>query len=229
MVVLNWALTRVIDSVIIAAAVIFQPELRRILEHVGRTKFSHGQFFDSGENSLSESIDKICKAAGFMQEKKIGALIVFERTTQLGEIINTGTVIDANASVSIVNNIFFPKSPLHDGAMIVRNGRVYAAGCILPLTQNNEINSQLGTRHRAAIGMSENSDAVVLVVSEETGIMSIVHGGKMTRNYNSVTATAELRRLLISNGEQQKPAPIKFALDKIGVLKNKKKGKKDNE
>ena len=229
LVVLNWALTRVIDSVIIAAAVIFQPELRRILEHVGRTKFSHGQFFDSGENSLSESIDKLCKAAGFMQEKKIGALIVFERTTQLGEIINTGTVIDANASVSIVNNIFFPKSPLHDGAMIVRNGRVYAAGCILPLTQNNEINSQLGTRHRAAIGMSENSDAVVLVVSEETGIMSIVHGGKMTRNYNSVTATAELRRLLISNGEQQKPAPIKFALDKIGVLKNKKKGKKDNE
>lgn len=227
--VLSWALTKIMDSVIIAAAVIFQPELRRILEQVGRTKFSHGQFFDDGENSLSESIDKICKAAGFMQEKKIGALIVFERTTQLGEIINTGTVIDANASVSIVNNIFFPKSPLHDGAMIVRNGRVYAAGCILPLTQSNEINSQLGTRHRAAIGMSENSDAVVLVVSEETGIMSIVHGGKITRNYNSVTATAELHRLLISSSAQQKTSPIKFALDKIGILKNKKKGNKENE
>lgn len=227
--VLSWALTKIMDSVIIAAAVIFQPELRRILEHVGRTKFSHGQFFDDGENSLSDSIDRICKAAGFMQEKKIGALIVFEKTTQLGEIINTGTVIDANASVSIVNNIFFPKSPLHDGAMIVRNGRVYAAGCILPLTQNNEINSQLGTRHRAAIGMSENSDAIVLVVSEETGIMSIVRGGKITRNYNSVTAAAELRRLLISNDEQPKNTPIKFALDKIAVLKNKKKGNKENE
>ncbi len=223
--VLNWSLTKIMDSVIIAAAVIFQPELRRILEHVGRTKFSHGQFFDSGENSVSESIDKICKAAGFMQEKKIGALIVFERTTQLGEIINTGTVLDAAASVSVVNNIFFPKSPLHDGAMIVRNGRIYAAGCILPLTQNTDINSQLGTRHRAAIGMSENSDAVVLVVSEETGIISIVAEGKITRNYNAVTATAELHRLLISNDEQQKPAPIKFALDKISIFKNKKERK----
>lgn len=227
--VLNWSLTKIMDSLIIAAAVIFQPELRRILEHVGRTKFSQGKFFDDSENTVSESIDRICKAAGFMQEKKIGALIVFERTTQLGEIINTGTVIDAAASVSIVNNIFFPKSPLHDGAMIVRNGRIHAAGCILPLTQNTDINSQLGTRHRAAIGMSENSDAVILVVSEETGIISIVEGGKITRNYNAVTATAELRKYLLASEQEQKPTPIKFALNKIGFFTKKKKGNKEDE
>jgi len=222
--VLKWTLTNVMNSLIIAVAVIFQPELRRILEHVGRTKFSHGQFFDESESSISECIDRVCKAAGFMQEKKIGALIVFERTTQLGEIINTGTVLDASASVSVVNNIFFPKSPLHDGAMIIRNGRIYAAGCILPLTQNNDINSQLGTRHRAAIGMSENSDAVVLVVSEETGIISIVVGGKITRNYNSVTASAELRKLLITDDSDKKSSGIITALKKINIFSGKKKG-----
>lgn len=223
---LQWILSKVMDSAIIAAAVIFQPELRRILENVGRTRFSHDRLFDDADDALSESIDKIGKAAGFMSEKKIGALIVFERTTQLGEIINTGTLIDATASVSIVNNVFFPKSPLHDGAMIVRNGRIWAAGCILPLTQNGDINSQLGTRHRAAIGMSENSDAVVLVVSEETGIISIAVGGKITRNYNSVTAIAELRRLLLSDENNKKSNTL------ISVIKNinpfKKKERKDD-
>ena len=125
-----------------------------------------------------------------------GALIVFERESQLGEIINTGTIVDAVASVSVVNNIFFPNSPLHDGAVVVRNGRIYAAGCILPLSQADLLNSSMGTRHRAAIGMSESSDAVVLVVSEETGTISIAEGGKITRNYNAVTAAAELRRLI---------------------------------
>ena len=220
--VLDWTLSNIVNSLIIAVAVIFQPELRRILEQVGRTKISHGQFFDNGVDSVSDCIDRVCKAAGFMQEKKIGALIVFERTTQLGEIINTGTVLDASPSVSVVNNIFFPKSPLHDGAMIVRDGRIYAAGCILPLTNNTDINSQLGTRHRAAIGMSENSDAVVLVVSEETGIMSIVEGGKITRNYNAVTATAELRRLLITDENKTNDSTIIKTLKKINFLSKKK-------
>ncbi len=222
--VVNWVLNKVMNSLLIAVVVIFQPELRRILENVGRTKFVRGQLFDNSEDHITESIDKISKAAGFMQEKKIGALIVFERTTQLGEIINTGTVLDANPSVSMVNNIFFPKSPLHDGAMIVREGRLYAAGCILPLTHNTDISSQLGTRHRAAIGMSENSDAVVLVVSEETGIISIVVDGKITRNYNSVTASAELRRLLLDENQKEKSSTFKTAIEKIKSIKNKKKG-----
>ena len=158
--ILKWTLSKVMGTAIIAAAVIFQPELRRILEKVGRTNFRGGKLLDGEESAVSKCIDNVSRAAGTMQEKKIGALIVFERKTQLGEIINTGTVIDAEPSVSMVNNIFFPKSPLHDGAMIVRDGRLYAAGCILPLTQREDISMQLGTRHRAAIGMTENSDAV---------------------------------------------------------------------
>ncbi len=217
----QWMLSKVMNSVLLAVVVIFQPELRRILENVGKTKFSRDRFFDD-ESLISESIDKIGKAAGFMSEKKIGALIVFERTTQLGEIVNTGTHIDASVSVSIINNIFFPKSPLHDGAMIIRDGRVLAAGCILPLTQNDNLNAQLGTRHRAAIGMSENSDAVVLVVSEETGIISIVESGKITRNYNSVTASAELRRLLIADENLDKKNNIISAIKNINLLKKRK-------
>lgn len=203
----NWILSRAVDSIIIAAAVIFQPELRRILEKVGRTNFAKGQFFDDND-TLSDCIDDVSRAAAIMQEKKIGALIVFERTTQLGEIINTGTTIDAEASVSMINNIFFPKSPLHDGAMIVRGGRIYAAGCILPLTQREDLSLQLGTRHRAAIGMTENSDAVVLVVSEETGTISIVSNGMITRNFNPVSAGAELRRLLLSSEDDKKSGGV---------------------
>lgn len=219
---IQWALSKAIDFIIIAAAVIFQPELRRILERVGRTKFSASQLFDEDESVQAESIDKICKAAGFMQEKKIGALIVFERESQLGEIINTGTIVDAVASVSVVNNMFFPNSPLHDGAVVVRNGRIYAAGCILPLSQADLLNSSMGTRHRAAIGMSENSDAVVLVVSEETGTISIAEGGKITRNYNAVTAAAELRRLILSNENQEKKMPVVTVLKKINPFKKSK-------
>jgi len=225
--VLRWLLSIIVDSAIIALAVIFQPELRRILEKVGHTRFSAGQLPDN-ERQLSTCIDEICKAAGNMQEKKIGALIVFERATQLGEIINTGTIIDSAPSVSMTNNIFFPKSPLHDGALIIREGRLYAAGCILPLTQSQNISSQLGTRHRAAIGMTENSDAVVLVVSEETGIISIVNNGEIKRNFSAATANAELRRHLISSGVERK-TPFKAALKLINPLKirlSKKEGEK---
>lgn len=216
---LKWMLSKVMDSAIVAAAVIFQPELRRILEKVGRTNFSRGQLLDDDGSALSGCIDSVCKAAGIMQEKKIGALIVFERTTQLGEIINTGTVIDAEASVSMINNVFFPKSPLHDGAMIIRAGRLHCAGCILPLTQREDISLQLGTRHRAAIGMTENSDAVVLVVSEETGTISIVVNGQITRNYSAVSAEAELRRLLISDDGNQKQNTVKTVIKRILPLK----------
>ena len=200
LIAIKWVLSRFVNYIIIAIAIIFQPELRRILERVGHTKLL-GTQGDLSDEPIENCIDKVCRAAGNMQENRIGALIVFERSTQLGEIINTGTIINAEPSVSMVGNIFFPKSPLHDGAMIIRGGRLYAAGCILPLTQREDISSQLGTRHRAAIGMTENSDAVVLVVSEETGIISIVSNGKITRNYNSMSAAEELRRLLVDDGE----------------------------
>lgn len=223
--VLEWTLSKVVDSVIIVAAVIFQPELRRILERVGRTDFKTGQLLDGEQDEISKSIDCIARAAGMMQDQKIGALIVFERKTQLGEIINTGTVVDAAPSVSVVNNIFFPKSPLHDGAMIIRDGRIYAAGCILPLTQRTDISSALGTRHRAAIGMTENSDAVVLVVSEETGIISIVSNGQIKRNFNSISASVELNHLLLSEENVEKDNFVKKVM-KLFTKKEKGEDKK---
>ena len=227
---LEWLLSRVVDFAIIAAAVIFQPELRRLLEKVGRTNFSPGQILDSEVNEIDTCIDHVSRAAGMMQDQKIGALIVFERKTQLGEIINTGTVLDAKSSISIVNNIFFPKSPLHDGAVIIRDGKIYAAGCILPLTQRDDISSQLGTRHRAAIGMSENSDAVVLVVSEETGTISIVANGQITRDYNSISAGAELRNLLLSGekGENENFTSKVFGFFTSLKSKKENKGKDGN-
>ena len=221
LVILKWTLSQVMGSAIIAVAVIFQPELRRILERVGHTNFRKGQFLDGEESAVSESIEKVSRAAGMMQDKKIGALIVFERKTQLGEIIDTGTVIDAKASSSVINNIFFPNSPLHDGAMIIRDGRVYAAGCILPLTQREDINLQLGTRHRAAIGMTENSDAVVLVVSEETGIISIVSNGQITRNYSAASACAELKRIICADEKEEKKSLIKGLMEKMKSFKAK--------
>lgn len=226
---LQWLLSKVISSLIIAVAVIFQPELRRLLEKVGRTSFSRGQLLDDDASHLSDSIDMITKAAGMMQESKTGALIVFERRTQLGEIINTGTVIDAEVSVSMVNNIFYPKSPLHDGALIVRDGRLYAAACILPLTQREDISSHLGTRHRAAIGMTENSDAVVLVISEETGTISIVSNGEITRDYNSVSANERLKKLLISEDVvNDEPRIISFIKKYNPFEKNKSEGKEES-
>ena len=224
LVTMKWLLSNIVDSIIIAVAVIFQPEIRRILEKVGRTNFGRGQLLDE-DNTLSKCIDDVSRAAAVMQEKKIGALIVFERTTQLGEIISTGTIIDAKASVSMINNVFFPKSPLYDGAVIIRGGRLYAAGCILPLTQREDLSLQLGSRQRAAIGMTENSDAVVLVVSEETGTISLVVNGQITRGYNSVSAGAELRRLLLEDAQGDTNV-VKSTIKRI--IPFKKNGKKED-
>ena len=223
--ILKWTLSKVMGSAIIAIAVIFQPELRRILERVGHTNFRKGQFFDSSDDTIEKSIEDISRASGLMQDKNVGALIVFERKTQLGEIIDTGTIIDAKVSSSIINNIFFPNSPLHDGAMLIRDGRVMAAGCILPLTQREDISLQLGTRHRAAIGMTENSDAVVLVVSEETGIISIVANGEIKRNFSPASACAELKRLILEDnqGEDKNSKGI------LGFFKKDKKAEKKED
>lgn len=219
LVTVKWLLSNIMEAALVAAVVIFQPELRRILEKVGRTNFGRGQMFESDDDALSICIDHVSKAIATMQENKIGALIVFENRTQLGEIISTGTVINAEASPSMINNVFFPKSPLHDGAMIIRDGRLYAAGCILPLTQREDISLQLGTRHRAGIGMTENSDAVVLIVSEETGTISIAVDGQITRDYNPVSAGAELKRLLLTAKENENKNFISTLLNKVKNIK----------
>lgn len=219
--VLRWLLSAVFGSAIVAIAIIFQPELRRFLERVGQTNIGNLQSGNSESEAIIDAVDKICRSAGQMQKTKTGALIVFERKTQLGEIINTGTVVDAAVSESLVNNIFFPKSPLHDGAVIVRDGRIYAASCILPLTQSTAFSSQLGTRHRAAIGMTENSDAIVLIVSEETGTISIAFNGQITRNYTTESAFEEIKEKLVNDSEQEKDSIFKRIIKKILPIKYK--------
>ncbi len=207
--VLRWLLSAVFGSAIVAIAIIFQPELRRLLERVGQTRISNIQAVGDKNEEVINAIDKICKSAGQFQKDKTGALIVFERKTQLGEIINTGTIIDAQVSESLVGNIFYPKSPLHDGAVIVRDGRIYAASCILPLTQSTTFSSQLGTRHRAAIGMTENSDAIVLVVSEETGTISVTFNGQITRNHTVESAFEVIKEKLVYENDQDNDTVFK--------------------
>lgn len=204
LITLKWLLTMVGESLLVVAVIIFQPELRRALESVGRSnlrKIGKNQLIDSERERIEKTVGNVCKAVGNMHESKTGALIVFERETPLGEIINTGTAVDALVSTELVQNIFYPKSPLHDGGMIVRGDRIMSAGCILPLTSSSDLNSQLGTRHRAAIGMSELSDAIVVVVSEETGNISIAYNGNIQRNYNTISLREELKKLLIKEKE----------------------------
>lgn len=219
---LKWILDTIFDVALIAAIVIFQPELRRALERMGQANIKSIGRADSAslyEERINNCIDAVCQGVSVMSDKRIGALIVFERNTMLGDIANTGTVLSAEPSYEMLCNIFFPKSPLHDGALIVRDGYFHSAGCILPLTSNNTLGSQLGTRHRAAIGMSENSDAVVLVVSEETGIISVAVNGTIKRDFNPVTLKEELYNQLKLHTEDNENALI----SKIIKIFSKKK------
>ncbi len=196
---------------VIALIIVFQPEIRRALEQMGRSSNigkNLGLLSSKEEEALEKQkrlcIEAVADAANNLQRTKTGALMVFERQTRLGDIIDTGTVVNAIPSPPIIGNIFFNKAPLHDGAMIIRDGMVYAAGCILPLTKSDNVSIDLGTRHRAAIGMSENSDAVVVVVSEETGQISIACNGVLTRNYTRDTLKSALEGFLLTE-EPEKP------------------------
>ncbi len=213
---LKFILDIVVQYGVIALIVMFQPELRRILEQIGRNRISRFFTKDGFEHNISDerqALAQIVKAVFAMSKERVGALIVFERETKLGEIINTGTVINADATEDLIQNIFFNKAPLHDGAMIIRNFRIQAAGCFLPLSQNYQISRDLGTRHRAALGISENSDALAVVVSEETGIVSLTRNGKLERDLDSATLTDILEKLFI-------PEPI----EKKSFFKFKKGG-----
>ncbi|MBQ1888316.1 MAG: diadenylate cyclase CdaA [Firmicutes bacterium] len=176
----NWVLGQVLNVGLISLVVIFQPELRRALEYIGRGKFAKGQISMSRAQK-EEFADQVVASIGYFAARKEGALIVFERETALSDIAETGTIIDARLSQELIDNIFYKGSPLHDGAAIIRNDRILAAGCVLPLTENTNLSKDLGTRHRAGIGVSETSDALVLIVSEETGIISMAMDGKLSR------------------------------------------------
>lgn len=224
---LNGILRAFLQSTVIMVVILFQPEIRKALEQVGHSKTVQSITSNLGGRSREDggtrgAIEGVVEATAILQQLRMGALIVFERQTKLGEIISTGTLVDAGPSGQLIANIFFNKAPLHDGGMIIRNGRVCAAGCILPLTASDSVSAELGTRHRAAIGMSENSDAVVVVVSEETGQISIAVGGRLTRNYNRVTLSETLTAELIVGAGN---APAEGILGRLGLSKGKKDGR----
>lgn len=227
---IKWLLVKFFDYAIIAVAIIFQPELRHALERVGHSKIGNLGVVqnDADSEMITKSIDEICKACATMQEQKIGALIVFERSTPLGDVADTGTVVDAAISQELVGNIFYPKSPLHDGGMIIRDWRVASAGCILPLTSNNELSKALGTRHRAAVGMSEVSDAVVVVVSEETGVISVCVNGVISRNYNQINLRERLYKELIPVENESKMSLFAKLFSKKGSKTEEVKKDKEN-
>ena len=184
----------------IAILIIFQPEIREALEKVGSSPLN--KIMNFGEQKKRKqlfytSIDAICNAVGELSASKTGALIVIEKNTQLGDITKTGTILKAEVSAPLIRNIFFNKAPLHDGALVVVDGKIEAAGCLLPLSRRMDVDSNLGTRHRAAIGMSEISDAVTIVVSEETGVVSVAYDCTLTRNYTIQTLRNYLTKMLM--------------------------------
>lgn len=191
---LNFILEQVLSIGLIAIVVLFQPELRRMLDHVSNIKLKEMLKMDKPSQEMVPVISQTVHACEVMSKERVGALIVFARRTRLDEHFKTGTILDAQLSEQLLRNVFFPKASLHDGAVVVVNGRVTAAGCVLPLSASERISADLGTRHRAALGISEVSDAVVVVVSEETGAVSVAVGGVLKRHL----APETLERLLIS-------------------------------
>ncbi|HIX10161.1 MAG TPA: diadenylate cyclase CdaA [Candidatus Agathobaculum pullistercoris] len=187
-----------------AAIVIFQPELRRLLEQLGKGNFSSLLVSANDPAAVEAAINATVKACSDMSRSKTGVLIVFERKERLGEIVSTGTVMDAEPSPELLKNIFFKNSPLHDGALIMREGRICAAGCVLPLSGNQNLSRDLGTRHRAAVGMSESSDSVLVVVSEETGAISVAIGGMLKRHLSPEVLRKVLEAELITDDKPDK-------------------------
>ena len=210
----SYLLEQIFSFGIIAIVVVFQPELRHALESMGKSKLSNITFLNfstekvDDDTVIRECIKEVVEGVTELSKHDVGALIVFERETKLGEIISTGTIVNAEPSKELIGNIFFHNAPLHDGATIIRNGRVYASGCFLPLSQNYDISNMLGTRHRAALGMSENSDAVTVVVSEETGIISMAINGNLYRDLTPSFLKKRLEELLVP--EKTEPVTSKI-------------------
>lgn len=214
----SYLFSHLFGDIVIVMILLFQPEIRQAIEGFGRGDLRKISRFslrnsDYAADEYRTGASNIAKAAANMSEKKIGALIVIEGATLLGEVLSTGTIVDSAVSTSVIENIFFPKAPLHDGAMVIRDNRIHSAGCILPLTQN-EISKELGTRHRAAIGISEQSDALVVIVSEETGDISLANGGTLIRRLT-------LGELLEALQEFMVPEETKNGTFKLKRRKNK--------
>ena len=218
---INFIMNQLVRWGVVALIVLFQPEIRRILEEVGSRRFI--AFFSRAEagTAVEQAIDQTVLACTEMSQSRTGALIVFERENLLDDMVRSGTVLDAAVSSELLKNIFFVKAPMHDGAVIVRNGRVLGAGCMLPLSKNVNLSRDLGMRHRAGIGMSENSDAVVVIVSEETGSISVAIGGMLKRHLKPETLENLLRNELLPREEDSEDR-LKFNL--LNLLRSKKNG-----
>ena len=200
---LSWLLSQFLAVGLIALVVLFQPELRRMLDHLGSMKLSGLLGTEKPAPEMVPVIVQTVRACEVMSRERVGALMVFARTDRLDEYFKTGTQIDGQVSDQLIRNIFFPKAALHDGAMIIRDGRITAAGCVLPLSESDRISADLGTRHRAGVGMSEVSDAVVVIVSEETGAISVAVGGMLKRHLAPQTLERVLRSELCHDEENQ--------------------------
>lgn len=205
----KYILSLLFSNLLIILVIIFSPEIRTVLESVGRRSVSNFNLFNlknRDENEIQESIkssvNAVSRACSDMSDKQIGALIVFEKETMLGDISKTGTSLDATVTPELISNIFFPKAPMHDGAVVIKEGRVVSAGCILPLTGQKNLSSELGTRHRAAVGMTENTDAVVVVVSEETGMISIAEKGVLKRGISAGELRETLTKALVKENDK---------------------------
>lgn len=202
----NYILRSLFEFAVLIFVIVFQPELRNALERLGRNK-TLKNFMNTGaqssEASVLKAISDVSDACAVFSKARTGALIVFERDSLLNEIAGSGTTLNSDTSAALIGNIFYNKAPLHDGAMIIREGKILSAGCILPLTKSLNVSQTLGTRHRAAIGMSEESDAVVVVVSEETGVISIALGGTLIRDFNRNSLYDKLIELIIP-GERER-------------------------
>lgn len=213
MIVIGFFTQNIIQVGIFLLVVLFQPELRSALEKMGRTQLSLRHFTGSRDEkarmATKELIDTLTESCLYLSENKTGALIVIERQTRLGDVIKTGTMIDSVLSLELIGNIFFLNSPLHDGAMIIRDHRLHAAGCYLPLSQNMEIGRELGTRHRAALGLSEVSDAVVLVVSEETGAITMAVDSRLQRGLSKKNLRKLLELKLLGDAKKAEESPKK--------------------
>lgn len=201
MYLLNYILDKILEIGLVALIVVFQPELRRMLEKLGSKNVREILSVKEEQREIDRVIEQTVQACEIMAKERTGVLIVFERSIPLLEYQKSGTVVDACVSSELLRNLFFTKASLHDGAVIIRNDRIAAAGCVLPLTENHNISSDLGTRHRAGIGISENSDAVVVIVSEETGTISVAIGGLLKRHLMPET----LEKLLINELIPQEP------------------------
>ena len=221
---LSFILNQLLQVGLIAIVILFQPELRRMLDHVSKIKLKSWIGTERPTQELIPVIQQTVNACAVMSEEKTGVLIVFERDNRLDEYAKTGTVLDAQVSEQLVRNVFFPRASLHDGAMIIRDGRVMAAGCVLPLSESLRLHADLGTRHRAAVGMSEVSDAVVVIVSEETGVISVAVGGMLKRHLAPKTLEKLLRSELCPEEEPQDEKLMYKLRQKLH-----KKGEQNNE